>query len=174
MGMPYCRNCGLKLPEDAAYCPSCGTPVAQEIRKPRLQLAGWGERIAAYLIDVITVGVVTIPLTFFWSQFQLYFLGINVWRWDWIPFVSFGLSNIVSFVYWTLTEGLCGQSLGKRLLKIKVTKIDGEPVDLASAAIESLGKAFLLPIDFILGLILYPQRQQRLFNYISNTIVVKT
>ncbi len=171
--MPYCKNCGFKVPEDAAYCPNCGTPISKEIYKPRLELASWGERIAAYLIDTIIIGVVIIPLalTFLWPW--SFFLDINVWRWNWAPFVSFGLNNIVSFVYWALTEGLYGQSIGKRALKIKVTKVDGSSIDFTSAVIESLGKAFLLPIDFILGLILYPQKQQRLFNYISNTIVIK-
>jgi len=88
-------------------------------------------------------------------------------------FAGFGLSNVFSFLYWTFMEGVYGQSLGKMALKIKVVRADGKPMDIVTAAIESLGKAFLLPIDFILGLILYPQKQQRLFNYISNTLVVK-
>ncbi len=26
--MPYCSSCGSKIPDDAAYCPKCGTRVA--------------------------------------------------------------------------------------------------------------------------------------------------
>jgi len=44
---------------------------------------------------------------------------------------------------------------------------------MAQAAIESIGKAFLLPLDCIIGWILYPSRRQRLFNYLSDTIVVR-
>jgi hypothetical protein len=36
-----------------------------------------------------------------------------------------------------------------------------------------VGKAFLLPLDLLLGWILYPRRRQRLFNHISETIVIK-
>jgi len=25
--MPYCRNCGVQMPEDAAFCPHCGATV---------------------------------------------------------------------------------------------------------------------------------------------------
>jgi len=25
--LPYCERCGVKLPSDAKYCPSCGRPV---------------------------------------------------------------------------------------------------------------------------------------------------
>ena len=70
-------------------------------------------------------------------------------------------------------DGIYGQSLGKMVMKIKVTKLDGKAVDLLSAAIESIGKAFLLPIDCIIGWILYGNKNQRLFNYISETIVVE-
>jgi hypothetical protein len=58
-------------------------------------------------------------------------------------------------------------------LNIKITKLDGRSVDWLSAAIESVGKAFLLPIDCIIGWILYGEKRQRLFNYISETIVVE-
>ena len=69
-------------------------------------------------------------------------------------------------------EGIYGQSLGKMIMKIKVTKLDGRSVDLPHAAIESIGKAFLLPIDCIIGWLLYGDKNQRLFNYISETLVV--
>jgi uncharacterized RDD family membrane protein YckC len=71
-------------------------------------------------------------------------------------------------------EGINGQSVGKMAMKIRVTALNGEPTDLVHAAIQSLGKAFLLPLDCIIGLILYPTKRQRLFNYISETLVVKT
>ena len=51
--------------------------------------------------------------------------------------------------------------------------LSGNKVDIKYAAIESLGKSFLLPIDVILGWIFTNNRTQRIFNRISNTIVVK-
>lgn len=168
--MPYCKHCGSKLPDDALFCPNCGAKVSPISSK--LELASWGERIVAYLIDIIILGLIIIPITsililpwrFMMGGLGMNFLGISV---------SFSLTNAVSFLYWTFMEGVYGQSLGKMALKIKVVRADDKPMDIVTAAIESLGKAFLLPIDLILGLILYPQKQQRLFNYISNTIVVK-
>jgi len=32
--MPYCKNCGTKLPEDARFCPTCGAPVAAPEARP--------------------------------------------------------------------------------------------------------------------------------------------
>ena len=66
-----------------------------------------------------------------------------------------------------------GQTIGKMIIKLRVTKIGGAPLTLLDAAIEAFGKVFLLPIDFIIGLILYKEKNQRLFNYLSDTVVIQ-
>jgi uncharacterized RDD family membrane protein YckC len=70
-------------------------------------------------------------------------------------------------------EGAYGQSLGKMIIRIKVVRLDGERMNMPQAALESVGKAFLLPLDCLLGWILYPSKKQRIFNYISETIVTR-
>lgn len=45
--------------------------------------------------------------------------------------------------------------------------------NIKSSAIESFGKSLLLPIDVILGWIFTNYKRQRIFNRISNTIVIK-
>lgn len=160
----YCKNCGVKLADGAVFCTNCGSSIKGPI-KPSLEIADWGKRFIAWLIDVIILG-------FFlgWVSLPGYVLlpGLR-----WIPFVDLGTKNLIHFLYWMLLEGIYGQSLGKMIMKIKVTNLDSKPVDLPHAAIESIGKAFLLPIDCIIGWILYKDKNQRLFNYISETIVVK-
>jgi len=68
--MPYCKNCGNELPENAQFCPRCGTAVAKSVEPvvfssppqpyfaPGLKLAFWGERFVAWLIDVVIIGAV--------------------------------------------------------------------------------------------------------------------
>jgi hypothetical protein len=51
--------------------------------------------------------------------------------------------------------------------------MSGKSVDTKSAALESFGKSFLLPIDVILGWLFTNNKRQRIFNKISNTIVIK-
>jgi hypothetical protein len=58
-------------------------------------------------------------------------------------------------------------------LKIKTTDLAGNKTDARSAAIQSFGKAFLLPIDVILGWIFTNDKRQRIFSKAGNTIVVK-
>jgi uncharacterized RDD family membrane protein YckC len=59
------------------------------------------------------------------------------------------------------------------IMRLKITRLDGSEIGMGNAAVESLGKAFLLPLDCILGWLLYPRRKQRIFNYLSQTIVIK-
>jgi hypothetical protein len=51
--------------------------------------------------------------------------------------------------------------------------LSGNRIDIKSAAIESFGKAFLLPIDVILGWVFTNNKRQRVFSRISDTIVIK-
>lgn len=83
------------------------------------------------------------------------------------------ISSIAFFGYWTYLEYTSGQSIGKRLLKIKTVDLFGNRIDIKNSAIESFGKAFLLPIDVILGWIFTNNKRQRVFGRISNTIVIK-
>jgi uncharacterized RDD family membrane protein YckC len=80
---------------------------------------------------------------------------------------------LLFFGYWTYLEYTSGQSIGKRLLKIKTVDLSGNRIDIKGAAIESFGKAFLLPIDVILGWIFTNNKRQRIFGRISDTIVIK-
>jgi uncharacterized RDD family membrane protein YckC len=75
--------------------------------------------------------------------------------------------------YWTYFESTSGQSIGKKLLHLKTTDLDGKTIDARTAVIESFGKAFLLPLDVIIGWIFTNNNRQRIFNRASNTIVIK-
>jgi uncharacterized RDD family membrane protein YckC len=83
------------------------------------------------------------------------------------------ISSAAFFGYWTYFECTSGQSIGKRVLKIKTVDLSGNRIDVKNAAIESFGKAFLLPIDVILGWMFTNNKRQRIFSKISNTIVIK-
>jgi uncharacterized RDD family membrane protein YckC len=182
--MPYCQKCGNELPEGAKYCPVCGTamPMEEAPAAPAvptapsapeasgLVLAFWWERFVAWLIDAVIIGVVVGILGLF-----AWFASITWWSgWPgWLPFFNFNLGGVIYFLYWLFMDGAYGQSFGKMVMRIKITRLDGSEIGMGKAALESLGKAFLLPLDCILGWVLYPRRRQRIFNYISETIVIK-
>ena len=181
--MPYCQKCGNELSTEAKFCPKCGTPVMLEqvtaapsepslLGEPELKLAFWGERFIAWLIDAIVIGIIVGIL----GLFTWFAIGSLSWwsAWpNWVPFFNFNSSGIIYFLYWFLMDGAYGQSLGKMAMHLRVVRLDGNRPTTGQVALETVGKAFLLPLDIILGLILYPNSRQRLFNHLSETIVVR-
>jgi uncharacterized RDD family membrane protein YckC len=149
-----------------------GTPTSSP-PQAEIVLASWGVRFLAWLIDFIIVNIAL------WAIFTA--IAIPFWfagapeRWLSGPdgSMAWGVTSLVFFVYWIYFETTTGQSLGKMAFKIKTTDLGGNKVDARSAAIQSFGKAFLLPIDVILGWIFTNEKRQRIFSKAGNTIVVK-
>lgn len=154
----YCRQCGKEISEGAKYCPRCGAPQTGN----EIVLAGIGERILAWLIDGIIIGFVVSVL-----NFPGMFMPFNA------PFLNVSLNSVALLLYWTYTEKTTGQSIGKKIMKIKVTDIYGLPIDMTTSLYQAFGKAFLLPLDVLIGLIAYSDKEQRLFNHLSYTIVIR-
>ncbi len=155
--------------EEAPAAPAVPAAPAAPVTSGR-ELAFWWERFVAWLIDVVIIGVVVGIL----GLFSL-LAGVTWWSgWPgWLPFFNFNLGGVIYFLYWLFMDGAYGQSFGKMVMRLKITRLNGSEIGMGNAAIESVGKAFLLPLDVLLGWILYPKRRQRIFNYLSETIVVK-
>jgi uncharacterized RDD family membrane protein YckC len=136
-------------------------------------LAGWGERFVAWLIDFIIVNIVLWTI-FAAAAIPFWFDGMPD-RWLNRPDgpIGWAATSLVFFAYWIYFETTTGQSLGKMALRIKTTDLTGNKADVRSAAIQSFGKAFLLPIDVILGWIFTNDKRQRIFSRAGNTIVMK-
>jgi len=88
----------------------------------------------------------------------------------WFPYV---ISSIVFMAYWIYFESTSGQSIGKRVMHLRTTDLNGNTLDIRTAAIESFGKAFLLPFDVLFGWIFTNDKRQRIFNRVSDSVVVK-
>jgi uncharacterized RDD family membrane protein YckC len=76
------------------------------------------------------------------------------------------------WIYLTLLEGFSGQTLGKRIIGLKVIRIDHKRLAYDHAAVRNFGKAFLLPVDLLVGLRLGDKRFIRYFDKFSGTTVV--
>jgi uncharacterized RDD family membrane protein YckC len=146
-------------------------PVSiRPVPEKTIYLARWSSRFWAWLIDFILVilflNIVRGIFEPFWNLPLLW----DYMHWD--P-VALGFESIFFFAYWTVMEGFRGQSIGKMVMNLKVVNRDGTRIDYAAAALESLGKAFLLPLDCLIGWFAMPASKLRVFNRISNTIVIK-
>jgi len=129
-----------------------------------IYLAKWESRFWAWLIDIFIVNAIL-----------NLFSGIFAFEWgiDLLTFEGFSANGIVMFVYWTFFEGYNGQSIGKMALNLKITGSKGQKINIGVAALESFGKAFILPLDCLIGWLAMPESNLRLFNRVSDTIVIK-
>jgi len=179
------RRKGKVLPDNqtsfASSSSSSNTPATATTNSQRIVLASWIDRFVAWLIDVVIVSIglgilfalISIP---FWAAVSQSFDGaINMTASrnlgaPWFPYI---ISSIVFMAYWTYFECTSGQSIGKRVMHLRTTDLNGNTSDIRAAAIESFGKAFLLPLDVLLGWIFTNDKRQRIFNRISDSIVIK-
>ena len=124
-----------------------------------MALASWDDRFWAWLIDVLLMSIL-------WHRFLV------SQEMDVISLQGIALLALLLFIYWTALEGYRGQSLGKMFLNIVIKGSHGEDIRFRDAAVEALGKAFLLPLDCLLGWLYFREKRQRLFSRLSDTIVV--
>ena len=133
-------------------------------------VADWGPRILAYIIDIIVVSILLemAKLPFIigdpTNRILLYPAGLSV-------------NGVVLFLYFLLTESYYGTTLGKEVLKLQVITEDGRRPELKESALSAVGKAFFLPIDLLIGLIMKDTEHevplnQRLMQKASKTLVI--
>jgi uncharacterized RDD family membrane protein YckC len=149
-----------------------GKPDGQPDQRPEITLAKWSTRFWAWLVDFIIV--TTAAEVLFAIAYAPLAFGQGMQDNPTLGAVRYAVQSLMFFGYWTYFESKMGQSIGKRLLKIKTTDLAGNIADVKSVAIQSFGKAFLLPIDVFFGWIFTNEKRQRLLSKASNTIVVKT
>lgn len=140
-------------------------------QKPEVVLAKLSTRFWAWLLDFIIV-MTAAEIIFSIAYAPLAFNG-SVQANPALGAIKYAVQSLMFFGYWTYFESTSGQSIGKKLLKIKTTDLAGNVADRKSVAISSFGKAFILPIDVLFGWIFANEKRQRLLSRASNTIVIK-
>lgn len=133
-----------------------------------LPLAALTRRMYAFLIDfVLTIGIflATAMATNLLSSLTT---GVG-FRLD-LPNVFLYL--VLLWAYSTLFEGFVGQTLGKRILRLKVVRLDGKKLFYDHAAVRNFGKAFLGPFDLFFGFRLKDKRFARYFEKFAGTTVI--
>ncbi len=139
-----------------------------ERKQSQLPLASFSKRLSAYLIDfalilAITMAITILPQIFMYST-QMLTESIST-----MLFITVGLL----WLYSTLLEGFNGQSLGKRIIGLKVVRTDGKKMSYDHAAVRNFGKLLpLLPFDVIIGLRIKNEMFKRYFDKFAGTTVI--
>ena len=136
----------------------------------KIIIAKWTDRFFAWVIDFIIVSIISTSIIFTSFGTIDYEFEEDVF---WAESTQYIPTSILFFVYWTILEYKTGQTIGKKILNLKVVNIDGKKPDLKGIMISSFGKSFLLPIDVLLGWFLSNEKRQRIFNKLGDTLIMK-
>ena len=137
--------------------------------------ASIGERILAFIIDLIIKGAYVLIL--FWILFKIFNIGTFISKLDnWSQMAVYIILTIPIHIYTLVSESLMeGQTFGKKLVKIKVVKIDGFQASFG----DYLMRWFFRLIDVysnsgVVGLIsmIVSKNTQRLGGIVSATAVI--
>lgn len=124
---------------------------------------GFWKRFVAYLFDLIFV---SLP---YYSIIGLFKLDINSSIYQLMSLIV----NALYFIFFWATQD--GQTVGNRILKIKVIKEDGTAMNLSSAILRYVGFIFssvILCIGFIwVG---FDKKKQGLHDKLAKTVVIET
>ena len=151
------------------------SPSSSDVYPTEIKLARWTERFIAWLIDFVIVSVgLAVLFAILSIPFWMYYSAEEVeQQFEGLQPLHYIISSLVFFLYWTYFESTTGQSIGKKVMNLKSTNLNGIVAERKSVALAAFGKAFLLPLDVVLGWIFTNEKRQRIFNRVSNTIVIK-
>ena len=144
--------------------------MSESNESAKIIIAKWTDRFLAWLIDFIIISIISASIIF------ASFGTINFETTEdvfWAESIQYIPSSIIFFIYWVILEYKTGQTIGKKILDLKVIDISGNKPCLKGIILSSFGKSFLLPFDVILGWILTNEKRQRTFNKLGDTLVVK-
>lgn len=136
-------------------------------------LAGLGSRTAAAVIDVIIQSVVTILLIT--GVLLVMNFAPEFWEayYGWVIGMSLLLFAIISYGYFVALElSMNGQTLGKRFLKLRAIRKNGQPITLSHSAIRNLFRLFVDSYGVGVVVMFFAKEHKRLGDFAASTIVV--
>ncbi len=136
---------------------------------PQIIGARQDARILALFIDLLVLMVINffayLPVSSLLKSQGVYF-GVG-------PFPNYSL-YLFDWLYYTLSEGLFGASIGKFILKLRVIQIDGNPCTLWSAFVRAIFRSIELLLFGLPALFsMHPPLQQRIGDRVARTVVVE-
>ncbi len=133
--------------------------------------AGFWRRAAATLIDLAVVGIAILLL----ALAVVTGFEINRDRWG-VGDLVYWVGNVVLFwLYFAgLESGRRQATLGKRLLRLRVIDLDGEPISFGRATLRHFAKLLsLLPLTAGFIAVAFTPRRQGLHDIIAGCLVLR-
>ena len=181
----YCPECGQENAERANFCRKCGNDL-QFIRTGlrtrqvveqavRVRYAGFWRRFAAAMIDGIVVNIVTIILAFIIGFIIGAVTGGGAGAQNVALAVGYLVGILVGWIYYAGMESSSNQvTLGKKLLGLYVTDLEGRSISFLRATGRHFGKIVSLLILFIGYLMIaFTDKKQGLHDQMAGCLVVR-
>jgi len=187
-----CSKCNAEISESDGFCRACGQPVggssggevrsagaASDIVRRPVAYAGFWLRVVAYLADSLILGIL---LGIFLLGPLMQRAGISPEN-PWALFTDTSrqvvamnlLAIMAGWLYWALLESSAWQAtLGKKLLGLQVTDLEGRRISFARASGRHFGK-IASTLTFCIGFLIagFTARKQALHDLLASCLVVK-
>lgn len=141
-------------------------------------------RLAAYIVDFLITGILMLVIYFIFSFDLIFLFGKGILNMDFNTAIHFYRVTFINVLlicsYFTLIPYLLdGQTIGKKLFRIKVVMVDGSKITFSSLFIrEILGKLLLNFINIFLAnlasyvLMVYREDKRAIGDIFAKTMVV--
>lgn len=136
-------------------------------------LADAGSRTAAAVIDFLIQGVFILLILI--AILIIYYFSPDFWEkyYGWIIGVSLLLYGLITYGYFIVMElAGNGQTIGKKVLKLRTIRNNGQSITLKHSAIRNLFKVFIDIFGIGLMIIFFTKEHKRLGDYAASTIVI--
>jgi uncharacterized RDD family membrane protein YckC len=189
----FCSRCGTSVSEGAAFCSTCGAPVAgtgiiapaaaPAAAGPAVHYAGFWLRFVAFIIDAIVLGVVgaVITVPFVAGDFRGIWMGRpRMSPEEFFPLIGTFirvalLRGVINWLYYALFESSTWQAtLGKKALGLEVTDLEGRRIGFGRATGRFFGKIIsgaILMIGFIMAG--FTEKKQALHDIMAGCLVIR-
>ncbi len=176
MATRTCPNCGA--PDyGTPFCVSCQKPFVRESGLTSLDRApgatarpaGFARRLFAILLDGIILSIIA-DLVRFTYEFAAR-SDAGMLRFD-APMI---ISLCVGLIYFTLFTAEGGQTIGKRVFKIRVVLLNGKDISYGLALFRTLGYVLSFFFGTFLGFIwaFWDRRRQTWHDKAAGTVVIR-
>ena len=164
-GTPFCAKC--QAPVDRSV-PVTAPSTAEPVDGAPVALASIPRRFLALIADYLIIGIIADIIG------MAYRLGTGSSSNAMTFHTAFWISTLLFFAYFTVLIGDSGQTLGKKLLGIRVVRPGGLPVSYGRATVRTLGyylSSLFLGLGFVWAL--FNKNNQTWHDKLAGTLVVR-
>ncbi len=170
-----CPRCQHANEPASSYCYHCGLPLDEEIISgskadikpvPEGEPAGFWIRAGAHTID--SVLVLPLPSRLVYSLFDGIFYSAELYEFDYV------VTATVAILYASVLVSLGNTTIGKRVFKLYIVRVDGRRCGFWRAFSRESGKILsILSLGIVSLMIAFRTDKRGLHDLIAGTVVIK-